>query len=136
MGLKRLKQELLNFLNEQNEEEKMTWESFQQILSDTLDADIILYSRQSGKQYIGGKCHISGKISENMFSKKTELVIEAQLYFREVSSSNAELRTITRKCDYNLFTDDAETVSMLKQALHESFEFEVSMPEMPEDGKE
>lgn len=136
MALEWLKQELLHFLDEPEKTEKMTWDSFQQILSDTLDEDIISYARQSGKLYIGGKCTVFGEVSENVFNKKTDLVMEAKLYFKEQFSKEAEIRTITRRCSYDLFTEDERTTAMLKQALHETFEFEVAVPEIKENGKE
>lgn len=87
-----------------------------------------MYAKNSGKIYLGGKCLFHAEVQENEFSKTTTLIIEAKLYFQEQFTKEAEIRTVTRKCNYNDFSDDEATKNVLRSILDEQVEVDIEKP--------
>lgn len=125
MGLEKIKDKELS---NHSIKEKITWENFQKVISDEIDKDIVMYAKKSGKIYLGGKCCFYAEVEENEFSKTTILIIEAKLYFQKQFSKEAEIRTVTRKCNYNDFSDDTSTKNILRSIIDKQIEVEIEKP--------
>ncbi len=105
-----------------------TWESFLKYYNGLVDNEIITFRKKNKCAYHGGKCTISSMVESDEFTKNTFLTVVSVLYYQEDPTKKIIERTIKSKFNYQEFSKDEPTLSVLRKLLKEKTEFNIAAP--------
>lgn len=113
---------------ERSEAKQFTWSSFMDYYNSLIDQEILSFCKNKKHSYYGGKCTISSAEKTDEFSKATFVIVISVLYYKEPGNEKVLERTIKSKFNYQEFTKDTETLSVLRRLLKESIGFSIEPP--------
>lgn len=116
------------------EKNLLTWDSFLEYYNQRIDEEIITFCRKNNQIYYGGKCRISACVTEDEFTKITQLIVVAVLYYKDQFTKKVIERTINSKFDYREFQKDEQTLSMLRSILNSPIELNIESPTIESKG--
>lgn len=108
--------------------DQFTWDSFMKYYNGLIDQEILSFCKDKKHSYYGGKCTISSAVKENEFTKNTFLIVVSALYYNEEGNEKVVERRIKSRFNYREFVHEGETLSMLRNLLKNSIEFNIESP--------
>lgn len=108
--------------------EQFTWASFLEYYDSLIDHEILSFCKDKKHSYYSGKCTISSAVIEDEFTKNTFLTVISVLYYYEKGNEKIIERKIKSKFSYCEFLQEGETLSMLRNLLKSSTEFNIESP--------